>query len=83
MWLECRQFWRVLNHFLLEISNEIRKVNKSRRIMFHHNNANITPYLSGQKINLISHPPYSHDLVPKVTVDAFRKPCFGDDLSLV
>ena len=54
---------------LLEVFGEIRKTNKQRRIILHQDNASshtfrqTTEYLSTQGIELMGHPPYSHDLV--------------------
>ena len=76
---------------LPKVFGEIRKTNKSRRIMVHHGNAisyisaQISALLTGQNVDIMGHPPYSPDLAPN---DFFhftsrycwsvQKPCFGD-----
>lgn len=58
-------------------SEEIRKKNKRRRIIFYYDNANsrasapTTKYLNGQNIELMGNPPYKLDLV---TNDLFLLP---------
>ncbi|GBP04863.1 Histone-lysine N-methyltransferase SETMAR [Eumeta japonica] len=53
-----------------EIFEEIRKNNRKRRIILHHDNAGChtsaetTQILEGQKTELTGHPPYNLDLVP-------------------
>jgi len=55
---------------LPEVFGEIRKTNRRRRIILHHDNASshtsaqTTAYLSTQHIELMGHPPYSPDLAP-------------------
>ena len=55
---------------LLKVLEEIRKTNKKRRIILHHDNASshtsakTREYLSGQNIELMGHPAYSPDLAP-------------------
>lgn len=55
---------------LPEVFEEIRKNNRQRRILLHHDNASChtsaetTRYLEDQKIELTGHPPYSPDLAP-------------------
>ena len=55
---------------LPEVFGEIRKTNKRRRIVLHHDNASshtsaqTSDYLSTQNIELMGHPPYSPDLAP-------------------
>lgn len=55
---------------LPEVFGELRKDNRRRRIILHHDNASshtsyaTTEFLSNQKIELMSHPPYSPDLAP-------------------
>ena len=55
---------------LPEVFGEIRKTNKRRRIIVHHDNASshtsaqTTAFLSNQNVDLMSHPPYSPDLAP-------------------
>lgn len=55
---------------LPEVISEIRKTNRRRRIILHHDNASshtsaqTTGYLSTQNIELMGHPPYSPDLAP-------------------
>ena len=52
------------------IFQEIRKINRQRRITLPHDNASshtsaqTTAFLSTQNIDLMSHPPYSPDLAP-------------------
>lgn len=55
---------------LPEVFGEIRKANKRRRIIVHHDNASshtsaqTSAFLTGQNVELMSHPPYSPDLAP-------------------
>ena len=55
---------------LPEVVSEIRKTNRRRRIILHHDNASshtaakTIDYLKAQKVELMSHPPYSPDLAP-------------------
>jgi hypothetical protein len=55
---------------LAEVFMKIRKTSKNRRIILHHDNANChtsaqtRAYLTGQNIELMSHPPYSLGLAP-------------------
>lgn len=55
---------------LPEVFNEIRNVNKGRKIIFHRDNASAhtlaetTKYLTGQNIELMGDLPYSLDLTP-------------------
>jgi hypothetical protein len=62
---------------------KIRKTSKNRRIILHQDNASChTPaqtraYLTGQKIELMSHPAYSPDLAPN---DFFLFPCIKNKL---
>lgn len=55
---------------LPEVFGEIRKNNRQRRIILHHDNASChtsaatTEYLNSQMIELTGHPPYSPDLAP-------------------
>lgn len=55
---------------LPKVLEEIRKTNKTRRIILHHDNASshtsakTREYLSGQNIELMGHPAYSPDLAP-------------------
>lgn len=55
---------------LPEVFREIRKKNKKRRIILHHDNASshtsaqTKEFLTGQNIELMGHPPYSPDLAP-------------------
>ena len=52
------------------VFQEIRKINRRRRITLHHDNvsshtsAQTAAFLSTQNIRLMSHPPYSPDLAP-------------------
>ncbi|GBP85562.1 Mariner Mos1 transposase [Eumeta japonica] len=54
-----------------EIFEEIRKNNRQRKTILHHDNAicytsaETTRFSEGQKIELTGHPPYSSDLAPK------------------
>ena len=53
---------------LPEVFGEIRKTNKRRRIIVHHDNAGshtsaqTSAFLTGQNVELMGHPPYSPDL---------------------
>lgn len=55
---------------LPKVFKEIRKTNRKRRIILHHDNASshtsnqTTEYLTGKNIELMGHPPYSPDLAP-------------------
>lgn len=55
---------------LPKVFGEIRKTNRRRRIMLHHDNASshtsarTSDFLSAQNVDLMSHPPYSPDLAP-------------------
>ena len=55
---------------LPEVFEEIRKTNRRKRIILHHDNASshtsrqTTAYLTGQNIEIMGHPPYSPDLAP-------------------
>uniref|UniRef100_A0A0K2VDK7 Mariner transposase [Bombyx mori] n=1 Tax=Lepeophtheirus salmonis TaxID=72036 RepID=A0A0K2VDK7_LEPSM len=55
---------------LPEVFKEIRKRNKRRRIILHHDNASshtqgqTSAFLNGQNIKLMGHPPISPDLAP-------------------
>jgi [histone H3]-lysine36 N-dimethyltransferase SETMAR len=55
---------------LPEVIGEIRKNNRKRRIILHHDNASAhtadltTAFLSEEKVELMSHSPYSPDLAP-------------------
>ena len=55
---------------LPEVFGQIRKTNKRRRIVLHHDNASChtshltTDFLNTQKIELMGHPPYNPDLAP-------------------
>ena len=55
---------------LLEVFGEMRKTNRRRRIIFHHDNASshtsaqTSAFLSTENIELMGHPPYSPDLAP-------------------
>lgn len=55
---------------LPEVIAELRKTNKNRRVILHHDNASshtarrTIEYLEGNKIDLMDHPPYSPDLSP-------------------
>ena len=44
--------------YLPKVFGEIRKTNKRRPIIVHHDNA----FLTGQNVELMGHPPYSPDL---------------------
>ncbi|GBP06009.1 Histone-lysine N-methyltransferase SETMAR [Eumeta japonica] len=60
----------VHDHLFAEVFEEIRKNNRQRRIILHHDNASChtstetTRFLEGQKIKLTGHPPYGPDLAP-------------------
>ena len=55
----------------LKSSEKFAKTNKRRRIIVHHCNASshtsaqISAFLTGQKFELMGHPPYNLDLSPK------------------
>lgn len=55
---------------LPEVFEELRKNNKRRRIILHHDNASshtsnqTIEYLASEKIEIMGHPPYSPDLAP-------------------
>lgn len=55
---------------LPEVFGEIRKMNRQRRIILHHDNASshtsgkTIAYLSTENVELMGHPPYSPDLAP-------------------
>ncbi|GBP36802.1 Histone-lysine N-methyltransferase SETMAR [Eumeta japonica] len=55
---------------LPEVFEEIRKNNRQRRIIRHHDNVSCHPssetcrFLDGRKIILTGHPPYNPDLTP-------------------
>ncbi|GBP32987.1 Histone-lysine N-methyltransferase SETMAR [Eumeta japonica] len=61
--------WLQFSICLPEFFEEIRKNNRQRKIIVHHNNtchasAETTLFLKGQKIELTGHPPYTPDLAP-------------------
>jgi [histone H3]-lysine36 N-dimethyltransferase SETMAR len=55
---------------LPEVINELRKTNKNRRILLHHDNASshtarrTTEFLEAHNVEILDHPPYSPDLSP-------------------
>ncbi|CAH1999530.1 unnamed protein product [Acanthoscelides obtectus] len=80
---------------LPKVITELRKINPERRIIFHQDNASshtaqkTRQYLTEENVELLDHPPYSHDLSPNdfftfpktenrlcEAVDAFNNACF-------
>jgi len=55
-----------LTIFLPEVRNELRRINRNRRIILHHNNASChtIDFLSNNNTELMTHCPYSSDLSP-------------------
>lgn len=68
---------------LPEVISELRKNNRNRRIILHHDNASshkagqTMEYLKAKNVELMSHPPYSPDLSPN---DFFTFPKLKDKL---
>ena len=68
---------------LPQVFDELRKTNKRRRIILHHDNASshtschTNEFLAAKNIELMGHPPYSPDLAPS---DFFLFPTIKDKL---